>query len=92
MYEYPNGTGGCAVTGGYVYRGSRIPDLVGAYVFADFCGGGLEAFVLRDGVAKQHRPLGEVVDAVASFGQDAAGELYVLSLAGPVYRIVPAGS
>ena len=92
VYEYPNGTGGCAVTGGYVYRGSRIPDLVGAYVFADFCGGGLEAFVLRDGVAKQHRPLGEVVDAVASFGQDAAGELYVLSLAGPVYRIVPAGS
>ncbi len=92
VYEYPNGTGGCAVTGGYVYRGARIPDLVGAYVFADFCGGGLEAFVLRDGIAKQRRPLGEVVDAVASFGQDAAGELYVLSLAGPVYRIVPAGS
>lgn len=90
VYEYPNGSGGCAVTGGYVYRGSRIPGLVGAYVFADFCGGGLEAFVLRDGVAKQHRPLGEVVDAVASFGEDAAGELYVLSLAGPVYRIVPA--
>ena len=69
---------------GATSTGARaIPDLVGAYVFADFCGGGLEAFVLRDGVAKQHRPLGEVVDAVASFGQDAAGELYVLSLAGP---------
>ncbi len=92
VYEYPNGNGGCAVTGGYVYRGSRIPDLVGAYVFADFCGGGLEAFVLRDGVARQHRPLGKVADAVASFGEDAAGELYVLSLAGPVYRIVPTGS
>ena len=92
VHEYPTGSGGCAVTGGYVYRGSRIPDLAGAFVFADFCGGRLEAFVLRDGVAKQHRPLGEVVDAVASFGEDAAGELYVLSLAGPVYRIVPTGS
>ncbi|MGH2636382.1 MAG: PQQ-dependent sugar dehydrogenase [Actinomycetota bacterium] len=89
VYEYPTG-GGCAVTGGFVYRGDDIPDLVGAYVFGDYCGGGLEAFVLRDGVAKQHRELGVAVDGLASFGEDAAGELYVLSLAGPLYRLVPA--
>ena len=89
VYEYPTG-GGCAVTGGYVYRGDEIPDLVGAYVFGDYCRGRLEAFVLRDGVAKQHRELGVAVDGLASFGEDAAGELYVLSLAGPLYRLVPA--
>jgi glucose/arabinose dehydrogenase len=91
VHEYPIGLG-CAVTGGYVYRGEDIPELVGAYVFADFCRGALEAFVLRDGRATQHRELGPVVQSVASFGEDAAGELYALSLSGPVYRIVPAGS
>jgi glucose/arabinose dehydrogenase len=89
VYEYPTADG-CAVTGGYVYRGSEIPELVGAYVFGDFCHGRLEAFVLRDGTAEQHRELGLVVENLASFGEDAAGELYVLSLSGPVFRIVPA--
>ena len=91
VFEYPLEGGGCAVTGGYVYRGEDIPDLVGAYVFADFCLGRLEAFRLRSGLARQHRELGPVVSNVASFGEDAAGELYVLSLSGPVYRLVPAG-
>jgi glucose/arabinose dehydrogenase len=88
VFEYPTGNGTCAVTGGYVYRGTEIPDLVGAYVFGDFCRGRLEAFVLRDGHAAGHRELGPVVSNLASFGEDAAGELYVLTLAGPVFRIV----
>jgi glucose/arabinose dehydrogenase len=88
VYEYPHDGTTCAVTGGYVYRGTDIPALVGAYVFADFCRGALEAFVLRDGVAKAHRELGPMVDGAASFGEDADGELYVLSLSGPVYRLV----
>jgi glucose/arabinose dehydrogenase len=90
VFEYPNGAGACAVTGGYVYRGREIPDLVGAYVFADYCRGRLEAFVLRKGRPTQLRALGPSVQSLASFGEDAAGELYVLSLSGPVYRIVPA--
>jgi len=92
VYEYPNGNGGCAVTGGYVYRGEEIPDLVGAYVFGDFCRGSLEAIVLRNGEATQQRSLGQVVEGLASFGEDANGVLYVLSLAGPVYRIVSAAA
>ena len=87
VYEYAHGDGSCAVTGGYVYRGDRIPDLAGAYVFGDYCRGVLEAFVPRDGRATQVRALGPRVDALASFGQDARGELYVLSLAGTVFRI-----
>jgi glucose/arabinose dehydrogenase len=87
VFEYANGEGSCAVTGGYVYRGELIPALAGAYVFADYCGGRLEAFVPRNGRATQARFLGPRVDALASFGEDARGELYVLSLAGTVFRI-----
>ncbi len=78
------------MTGGYVYRGRDIPALVGAYVFADFCQGRLEAFRLEDGQARGFDELGPEVANVASFGEDADGELYVLSLSGPVFRLVPA--
>jgi glucose/arabinose dehydrogenase len=89
VYEYPTADG-CAVTGGYVYRGQDIPALVGAYAFADFCRGRLEAFRLEDGQARGHDELGPEVANVASFGEDADGELYVLSSSGPVFRLVPA--
>ena len=89
VYEYPSAEASCSVTGGYVYRGSAIPELVGAYVFGDYCRGSLEAFVPRDGAATGHRLLGPHVDGLASFGEDAAGELYVCSLDGQVFRLVP---
>jgi glucose/arabinose dehydrogenase len=89
VFEYPTADG-CAVTGGYVYRGQDIPELIGAYVFADFCAGRLEAFRLENGEARDHDELGPEVANVASFGEDAEGELYVLSLSGPVSRFVPA--
>jgi len=72
---------------GYVYRGALIPVLAGAYVFADYCRGRLEALVPGKGRAMEARALGPRVDALASFGEDARGELYVLSLAGTVSRI-----
>jgi glucose/arabinose dehydrogenase len=87
VFEYANGAGSCAVTGGYVYRGALIPALAGAYVFADYCRGRLEALVPGKGRAMEARALGPRVDALASFGEDARGELYVLSLAGTVSRI-----
>ena len=83
---------GCSVTGGYVYRGDRIPEMVGAYIYGDFCEGEVRALIVRDGEVVDDRVLGLSVDQLTSFGQDADGELYVLSLDGPVYRIVPAGS
>ena len=88
VLEYSHGNGACVVTGGYVYRGELIPDLVGAYVFGDFCLGRLEAFSFQDGQAAHLRMLGPVVESLASFGEDASGELYALSLSGPVYRLV----
>jgi glucose/arabinose dehydrogenase len=90
IYEYAHANGNCAVTGGYVYRGSATPDLVGAYVFADFCVGNLRAFVRIPGQgATGHRQLGVKVDLASAFGEDAAGELYVMSLGGGLYRLDP---
>jgi glucose/arabinose dehydrogenase len=91
VYEYFHDGSVCAVTGGYVYRGEAIPGLRGAYVFGDFCRGRLEAFRAREGGATEPVLLGPVVPNLASFGQDADGELYALSLSGDVYRLVPAG-
>jgi len=90
VYEYSHDGGNCSVTGGYVYRGSRVPNLYGAYVFGDYCTGKLEAFVMHNGRAADRRFLGPEVNQLSSFGQDANGELYVTSLAGGVYRIDPA--
>ncbi len=86
--EYPNPTEGCSVIGGMVYRGTALPTLAGHYFYSDFCGGWLRSFRYRDG---------EAVDAtewdvdplpnVLSFGQDGAGELYVLVGDGRVFKI-----
>jgi hypothetical protein len=67
----------CAVTGGFVYRGSRVPELQGAYVFGDYCTGevwGLEF----DGAAWRRSDLLEAGFGLTSFGEDADGELYVM--------------
>jgi glucose/arabinose dehydrogenase len=90
MFEYSHQGGGCVVTGGYVYRGSAIPQLRGAYVFADFCLGRIMALRLEGGRVVGPRWLGATVGSLASFGEDQQGELYALSLDGGVYKIAPA--
>ena len=79
---------GCSVTGGYVYRGAAIPGLAGTYLFGDFCSGtiwGLEAAA----DAPAPRILAESSLAIASFGEDEAGELYIADLGGGrVLRVV----
>ena len=88
--EYPHSLG-CAVTGGYVYRGSVYPSLVGSYVFGDYCSGRLFAFNADDALAG--RPVtavqvGQVPFSISSFGEDEAGELYVVGLSGAIYLLV----
>ena len=79
---------GISVVGGYVYRGSAIPALRGAYLFADTYTGFVRAIVVEGGQVTQERQLTEDGDATfASFGEDADGELYLLGLQGGVYRI-----
>lgn len=83
VYEYTHAGGNCSITGGYVYRGDRIAGLQGTYVFADFCAGYLKG---RSGTTVTG--LGVHIDNPSSFGLDASGELWVLSLNGQVYRLV----
>ena len=90
VFEYSHANGGCAVIGGYVYRGSAIPGLWGAYVFSDNCLGGIAALRLLQGRVASERGMGVKVSSPSSFGQDANGELYLLSLAGGVYRLASA--
>jgi len=85
--QYHHEQGRCSVTGGYVYRGSAIPDLAGTYLFADYCSG--EIFGLRQG------EIAVLLDpglSIASFGEDAAGEVLVVDRSGAIYRIVDAKS
>jgi glucose/arabinose dehydrogenase len=82
---------GYSVTGGYVYRGSAIPGLGGAYVFGDYGAGVVRALGIEGGRVVSERSLGVETGpaSLVSFAEDADGELYVLSLEGPVYRLVP---
>ena len=78
---------GCVVTGGYAYRGSAMPDLRGAYLFADYCSGRVWGLV-RDASNAWIR-LGPVETGlrISSFGEDASGELYVVDIQGAIYRL-----
>ena len=92
IVAYDRDDGGCSVTGGYVYRGSALPDLFGAYLFTDYCLGELQALAVdRDGGELLDRGvvLPEPLLSPISFAEDAAGELYVLSQAGALSRLVP---
>jgi glucose/arabinose dehydrogenase len=82
---------GYSVTGGYVYRGSAIPGLGGAYVFGDYGAGVVRALGIEGGRVVSERSLGVETGpaSLVSFAEDADGELYVLSLEGPIYRLVP---
>jgi glucose/arabinose dehydrogenase len=90
VFEYSQDGGGCSVIGGYVYRGERIAGLQGAYLFGDICLGRIEGLRFEGGRVVGHRELGVEVPNLSSFGEDADGELYAMSLSGGVYRIVPA--
>lgn len=82
----------CSITGGYVYRGTAISTLTGAYVFGDYCTGGV--FALRDSSPQpwsKQLELGFQPIKISSFGEDPSGELYVVDIQGGViYRITDA--
>lgn len=89
LYEYDHRGGACAVTGGYVYRGAAIPDLVGWYVFGDYCTGVLHVLQVVPAGRRVYVAAGAVIQQLTSFGQDQQGELYATSLQGDVYRLIP---
>ncbi len=78
---------GCSITGGYVYRGSRLPSLRGAYVYGDFCSGRIWALRYDGTVVSEHLELIDSELRISSFGLDESGELYVLSFDEKIYRL-----
>jgi glucose/arabinose dehydrogenase len=80
--EYRHDAGRCSITGGYVYRGVRSAMPVGAYTYADFCTG--EIFTLHNGAQALLLDTGR---NISSFGEDEAGDIYVVGLGGTVERL-----
>ena len=104
IVEYPHNAAvaagrtdlGQSITGGYVYRGTALPDLAGTYVYADFQTGRIWGVRAKDGKAtisgelidvKTSKPLG-----IAGFGEDPKGDLFILAFDGQIHRLVPAGN
>ena len=88
VIEYSH-TEGCSITGGYVYRGSTIPELDGTYFYSDYCSGWVRSFRYADGVATDEQQWIDSIGNVTSFGLDADGELLVVTRGGTIYRMVP---
>ena len=78
---------GCSVTGGYVYRGSARRSERGRYVYGDFCSGTLWSFRISSGEARDVRRETIEVASLSSFGENAQGELFAVSLEGTIFRI-----
>jgi len=90
VYVATHDAGNCSITGGVVSRDPDLPTLYGRYVWGDFCVGDLQSFTAAPGRdAEDNRSLDLDVDSLSSFGEDNAGNVYAVSLSGPVYRLDP---
>lgn len=85
--EYPHQGGDCSVTGGYVYRGMEVPELEGVYLFSDYCTGRVWASYRDMNGDWQTNVFMELNRQVSSFGEDEAGELYIVDYEGSIWRI-----
>jgi glucose/arabinose dehydrogenase len=89
VIEYPHTLGACSIIGGYRYRGTQILAMRGAYLYGDYCTGTI-SIATQTGTAWTPKTLFTTSISISSFGEDVAGELYVLDVAkGIVYKIVP---
>ncbi|MFL6246312.1 MAG: PQQ-dependent sugar dehydrogenase [Thermoanaerobaculia bacterium] len=88
VIEYDHGVG-CSVTGGYVYRGTRNPRLIGQYIYGDYCSGRIWAGTRHADGTVTSRVIFDATFNISTFGEDTAGEMYVGGHSnGVIYRIV----
>jgi glucose/arabinose dehydrogenase len=91
--DYQHTGGACDVQGGYVYRGTVVTQLIGRYVYADYCTNVVSSFSYSGPVTDKRTwpalspPGGQIV----SFGEDARGEMYLMTYGGTLYRIIESG-
>jgi glucose/arabinose dehydrogenase len=88
--KFPDHSPGISVTGGYVYRGKKLPSLRGVYIYADFGMGTVWGLRYENGVVISHGQLVKPnpLRAIASFAEDRAGEIYALIFDGKIYELV----
>ncbi len=97
VIDYDHSSGACSITGGYVYRGCKMPDLRGTYFYGDYCSAFVKTFEISGGAATnlQDRTAdlasgGASILNISSFGEDARGEMYVVDIGGgSVFKVVP---
>ena len=82
-----SGEDNCSVTGGYVYRGTESPALAGGYVFGDFCSGRVWVMSPLASAPVNETQVMDTNQNISSFGEDEAGELYLVGLGGTIYHI-----
>ncbi len=88
--EYNHANGNCSVTGGYVYRGEALTDWNGVYFYGDYCSGQLWTAYRTDAETWVSDTLVDTNFTISSFGEDEAGELYIVNYAGEILKIVVA--
>ena len=86
IVTYPLGSH-CAVTGGFVYRGSAVPSARGRYFYGDNCSGAVWSLRVVGGKARSVRREQFRLEGLSSFGEDGRGELYAVTLGGTLYRL-----
>jgi glucose/arabinose dehydrogenase len=84
--EYPHIVG-CSVTGGYVYRGAALPELNGVYLFGDYCTGRTWSLLRDESGAWRVQPFIHTGHIISAFGEDEAGELYLVDYKGALLRL-----
>jgi glucose/arabinose dehydrogenase len=91
VIEYDHQGGRCSITGGYVYRGKSVSELAGVYIYGDYCSGEIFGVYTAQGGRIVGEPwlLVKAKVLISSFGEDDAGEVYVLDHKGAVYQLAP---
>ena len=87
VYVYSHAGGNCSVTGGYVYRGHAVPAAVGRYFFGDYCTGEIWSLRIQGGRAVDVQKEPFHAGTLTTFGEDAAGELYLGTGGGDIVRL-----
>jgi hypothetical protein len=87
VYVYSHADSNCSVTGGYVYRGRAVPAAVGRYFFGDYCSGTVWSLRIQDASAADVRREPFRVSSLTTFGEDTAGELYLGTGNGRIFRL-----
>ena len=80
VFEYATADSGCAIIGGHVYRGTRLPNLKGAYVYSDFCSGMIWGLDYDGATVTQQALLVDTSLSVSAIGADESNNLYVPGL------------